>query len=446
LNQHTLFLIGMGPGTAEWVTTAAWKAVDRCQNLFAGKRIIRMVVESGMIDNFERRVWHEIDARLSTLILPLTEALEQGDVAVLTTGDTGAFSVAAWIGKQIRVKNPEQKIETIAGISSIQYFCARLGRNWPDLDIVSLHGKEDDSFVNKLSNHRKTMLLTDPRHHARWIADTLLERGMDDFKITVGLNLSYPDEMIVSGGPADLLCRDDIPPDALCLVLLEPSAPRRLESQDKVAPHDRARSFAGGLPDESFVRGAKPMTKQAVRAQIASLLAICPGDICWDIGAGTGSVSVEMALATSDRGSVFAIERDSAGTELVRRNAAGHNVENIVVVEGEAPLALQGLPCPDRVFIGGSGGNLQPILAHLGDLMSAANLRKTDAERVTCKVVISAVTLETPTRAVELLRANGFEPPQIMQLAVTHFKQRGGYNMAQAENPVWLIQTDWPAK
>ncbi len=436
----------MGPGTAEWVTSAAWKAIDRCQTLFAGKRIIQMVVESGMIENTGRRVWHEIDAHLGALIIPLTEALEQGDVAVLTTGDTGAFSVAAWIRKQLRIKQPDQKIETIAGISSIQYFCARLGINWPDLDIVSLHGKEDDSFVNSLSNYRKTMLLTDPRHHVRRIANTLLEMGRDDFQITAGLNLSYPDETIVSGSPAEILRHRDIQPDALCLVLLEPLAPRSVETQDKMDRHDVTQSFAGGLPDISFIRGAKPMTKQAVRAQIASLLAIRPGDICWDVGAGTGSVSVEMALAAADRGSVFAIERDRAGTKLVRRNAVRHNVENIVVVEGEAPLALQGLPCPDRVFIGGSGGNLRPILVYLSELLSAVTLRELDAKRPRCKVVISAVTLETPTRAVELLRATGFDSPQIMQLAVTHFKQRGGYNLAQAENPVWLIRADWMAR
>ena len=121
-------------------------------------------------------------------------------------------------------------------------------------------------------------------------------------------------------------------------------------------------NFHPGLADHLFSRGEAPMTKCEIRAVLASKLRVAPGHLCWDIGAGTGSVSVEMALAAGPAGQVYAIEGETAARELITANAAkfGCRVE---VVAGLAPEACQGLSTPDRIFIGGSGGNLPAVLA-----------------------------------------------------------------------------------
>jgi precorrin-6Y C5,15-methyltransferase (decarboxylating) len=163
------------------------------------------------------------------------------------------------------------------------------------------------------------------------------------------------------------------------------------------------------------------MTKSEIRAVVMSKLALPPDSICADIGAGTGSVSVEMALAAYN-GKVFAVEREQAAAELIRQNCRKFQVGNVAVIEGEAPAMLETLPPLDAAFIGGSGG-------HLADIMKAVWVKNQKA-----KIVITSITMKTLNTAVTLWKENGAEPDIVLQ-SVSRIKS----GMFIANNPIFII-------
>ena len=168
------------------------------------------------------------------------------------------------------------------------------------------------------------------------------------------------------------------------------------------------------------------MTKEEVRALAVCRLHIAGDHVVWDVGAGTGSVSVECALA-APAGRVYAVERKEEALALLRANRERFDVPNLEIVPGTAPGALAELPAPDRVFLGGTAGNLEEILSVI--------LEKNPA----CRVVLTAVTLETLAQASAAFAALGLEGVEMTQLAVTNTRTVGSYHMFSAQNPVWML-------
>ena len=167
------------------------------------------------------------------------------------------------------------------------------------------------------------------------------------------------------------------------------------------------------------------MTKQEVRAAALAKLAVRPTDILWDVGAGTGSFSVELALA-APRGHVYAIECESDACELIQKNRAKFRVWNLTLIEGKAPQALEALPAPDAVFIGGTKGGMDAIL----DLILTKN--------PSARICISAIALETMSAAIAALTAHGLSA-EVTQIAVSRTKPAGNLHLLMANNPIFLI-------
>lgn len=182
-----------------------------------------------------------------------------------------------------------------------------------------------------------------------------------------------------------------------------------------------------GIPDEEFVRGNIPMTKQEVRALVIAKAQIQPGEVVIDIGAGTGSLSVEAALQ-SENGIVYALERREEGLELIKINAAKFAVYNIQAVLGEAPEALSGIKAADVVLIGGSGGRLPEILQASEALL-----------RVGGRLIITAVTVETLYTALSILQVKPQFEVEAFGVQVTRIHKVSTSNMLQALNPVYII-------
>ena len=168
------------------------------------------------------------------------------------------------------------------------------------------------------------------------------------------------------------------------------------------------------------------MTKEDVRAVSLAKLRLKSDSICWDIGAGTGSVSCAAALAVP-YGRVYAVEREADALGLIRANKEKFGLYNLEVVEGAASAALSSLPRPDSVFIGGTGGALQAIT------------REILAKNPDVRVVINAVTLETLAEARALIEENGFSDAEILQIGVSVAQKAGKYSMFRAQNPVFVI-------
>lgn len=307
-----------------------------------------------------------------------------------------------------------EDIRVLPGISSVQLLAARLGRPWQDWNLCSAHGTDCDP-VPAVMDGRPAFFLTGGADGPARLCQAFAEAGLGGLPVTVGERLSYPDERVVCGTAGSFSHRKFDSLSVLLAEAAEPSAVRRTP----------------GFADEAFLRGNVPMTKQEVRAAALAKLAIRPGDTVWDVGAGTGSVCVEMALAAR-RGRVYAVERQPEACGLIRQNRERFGAWNLTVVPGRAPEALAGLPAPDAVFVGGSGGEL-------ADILTAAIERNPAA-----RICVSAVTLETLAAATAALTAAGREA-EVCQIAVSHTRAAGRYHLLTAANPVFLICAKAPA-
>lgn len=334
--------------------------------------------------------------------------------AVLLSGDTGFFSGAASLSGALDREHIPYTI--LPGISSMAMLAAKLHTTYTDWNIISLHGQSSDEeqvrsrIIQGMMSGRRTFYLTGGYVRAGLICRVLADAGLSDLRVTVGENLFTGQEKVTFGTAEELT---DIEASGMAVVLAE------------AAPYYPVQ--AGGLEDSHFIRGKVPMTKQFVRAAILSGMGIRDGETVWDIGAGTGSVSVEMALLDR-RGRVFAVEKDPEGVRLIRENRRKFSCWNLDVREGTAPEALEGLPAPDRVFIGGSGRRLEDIVGLVLAVSPHAS------------VTLTTVTLETLGQATELFRKLG-RPYQAVQIAVSSAVPMGSYHLMKAENPVFLIHS-----
>lgn len=181
-----------------------------------------------------------------------------------------------------------------------------------------------------------------------------------------------------------------------------------------------------GIPDDLFVRGSVPMTKEELRSVVIAKLRLKLGQIVFDIGAGTGSISVEVAFQARE-GIVYAVERKEGAVNLIKENAANFGLNNIEFIQGEAPQALAALPAPDRVVIGGSGGCLQEILKMVDKKLKNEG-----------RIVITAITINTLNQAIEYLEYLQYQV-DVCNIAVTRTKKVADYHMFTALNPVYII-------
>lgn len=182
-----------------------------------------------------------------------------------------------------------------------------------------------------------------------------------------------------------------------------------------------------GIADQEFIRGDVPMTKEEIRAQTLCKAKIQPWHIVYDIGAGTGSICVEAALMAY-AGKVYAVERDAEGIDLIKQNAGRFGLDNVIAVHGEAPQALESLPAPDVVIIGGSGGALEEIIDVCGSKLSGGG-----------KIIINAVTLETLCKAQGYFAQNPEYGVDFTCLSVTKMLPTGASHIFRAHNPVYII-------
>ncbi|MGM0369479.1 MAG: precorrin-6Y C5,15-methyltransferase (decarboxylating) subunit CbiT [Bacillota bacterium] len=181
-----------------------------------------------------------------------------------------------------------------------------------------------------------------------------------------------------------------------------------------------------GIPDDKFIRGQIPMTKEEVRAVTIAKLRLNKDSTVYDIGAGTGSLTVEAALQAVT-GTVYAIERESEGVDLIQQNIDKFSLDNVEVISGLAPAVLKELPLVERVVIGGSGGQLKEILTVVDNKLSNGG-----------RVVINAITLDTLHLARKELARLDYEI-EICNLAVTRTKEVGHYQMLDGLNPIYII-------
>lgn len=390
-------LIGMGSGQPENLTLQGLAAL-RQADLILGARRLLAVLPAGCTEN--RAAAYRPDE-----VAELLQTSGAENAVLVYSGDTGFYSGASAMMEKLEALGVRARV--LPGLSSIQLLAAALGRPWQGWNLVSAHGRTCDPVAECMQG-RPTFFLTGGSEDPATLCAQLEAEGFGDVQGVVGQCLGTPEEKLFRGSVKELAAGRF---NSLSVLLVE-----AVEGLPRRAP---------GLPDEAFERGDVPMTKQEVRAAVLAKLAVRPEDILWDVGAGTGSVSVELALA-APRGRVYAVECRPEGCALIKANREKFRTRNLVLVEGLAPDALSDLPAPDAVFIGGSKGSLAAIV-------DAALDKNPDA-----RICVSAIALETLSAAVTALTAKG-RTVQVSQIAVSRAKAVGGLHLMMAQNPIYLI-------
>ena len=392
-------LIGCGSGLDNDISERARAAIDAASLVVGSERLV---------ETFGRAGTRRVAAVRAAELMAAIEALfaEQGDEALacaLFSGDTGFYSGA----RQLLALLDERGIEAevICGTSSVQKLAAALHEPWQDWELVSAHGLAANA-VRKLMGGRDVFFLTGSTLTPAALCSQLVEAGLGEVQVVVGERLGYPEQRLEAGSAQEVAQQSF---DTLAVML--------------VRAIDMPRYRTPGIPDELFIRGKVPMTKQLVRAAVLAKLGVTADDVCWDVGAGTGSVSVELALQAAE---VWAVERNPEGLALIEENRRAFGAYNLRVVEGSAPEALSALPAPDLVFVGGSGGNMAAIV----DAALAAN--------PAARICASAIALETIHAAMEALAAHDIEP-EVTQLSVASTKKAGELHLLMGQNPTFLI-------
>lgn len=335
--------------------------------------------------------------------------LEYSKIVIALSGDVGFYSGAK---RLLELLGPDTEI--ICGISSVAYFMGKIGLSWDDAKIVSAHGREC-GLIPLIRTHKKVFAILGTGDKVAELAERLCGYGMEDVLLYVGERLSYEDEHIFVKPAGELLGYQGDALSVLCAY------------NGKAVPL----SATHGLADETFIRGKAPMTKTEIRTVSLGKLRLTENAVCYDVGAGTGSVSVEMALRAFS-GKVYAVEKKEDAVLLLEENKRKFAVDNLTVIQGTAPEAIKELPAPTHAFIGGSSGNLKEIIHLL--------LKKNPYVRM----VINCITLETVSEAMECIRGleagNAFDwETEVVQLAVARSKSVGRYHMMMGENPIYII-------
>ncbi len=283
-----------------------------------------------------------LGADIEQSVKAIRQAADEGKrVAVLASGDPLLYGIGATL---VRELGPD-RVRILPGISSVQLAFARVAEPWQEAVVLSAHGRPLEAIVPAAQQATKMAILTDGECTPAAVARILVDAGMEDCRAVVCERLGQPEERITDTSLRQLAAGCEFDRLNVLLVL-------------RVAGAARLRF---GQPDGEFESVRGQITKAEVRAVALSKLNLAPDGVLWDVGAGSGALSIEAARLMP-RGTVYAIERDGEQLACLERNVARHHAANVRLVAGEAPEALAGLPAPLSVFIGGSGGRLRELV------------------------------------------------------------------------------------
>ena len=372
-------LIGLGSGQEETRSLEAQRALEQAGLVLGAERLLRSLPAVPGQTRIAAARPEEIAACL--------QKSDAKDPCVVFSGDTGFYSGADGLLRLLREAGIAWRV--LPGLSSVQLLSARLGKPWQDWVLCSAHGRPCDPIA-ALMTGKPAFFLTGGGQTPASLCREIRDAGLGALQAVVGEKLGCPDERLVT-------------------------------QTVEACPCERP----GGIPDEAFCRGEVPMTKQELRAVILAKLAPLPEDTVWDVGAGTGSVSVELALAAR-RGQTWAVDAREEACALIEENRRRFGAWNLRLVRGRAPEALSPLPAPDAVFIGGSGGQLEGIVD--------AALAKNPAVRL----CVPAIALETLSAALAVFAARGLDA-EVTQIAVSRARPGARLHLLLANNPVFLV-------
>ncbi|GIW95522.1 MAG: precorrin-6Y-methylase [Pirellulaceae bacterium] len=344
MGEQKIYIVGIGDDGWQGLTARAQQVLEQADVIVGMDQALRWV---------EHLPAEKIDAsgHLESLVDRL-QALCDQRVVVVASGDPLFYGVTRYVCQRLG----HDRFEVIPHVSSMQLAFARVKESWDDAYLANVASQDPDRLIERIRGADKVGLFTSEELPPSKVAELLLASHIDYFDAYVCENLGSPDERVTQGELKDLVGQSFSPLNVLILI----RKPRRLSNKGAQRPR---RLF--GNPDDMFLESLPKrglLTPAEVRAVALSEMEIAPGDTVWDVGAGSGSVAIEVALL-NPTGRVFAIEMDPQDHQLIRENAERFGVANLVPVLGEAPAAWHELPDPDAVFVGGSGRQVAALVA-----------------------------------------------------------------------------------
>lgn len=422
-----LNLIGLGTGSENLLTDEAKSALYGAQVIFGAKRLLAVVEKLNLP---QKNVRMEPLYAAGEIFAFLEENPQFDNVSVVFSGDLGFFSGAKSF-YELSEKFCGWQVKTLPGISSAVYFAAKLHKSWQNWKFLSLHGSKCNTVDQIRKNQACFFILSGAENLAfvgQKIKKAIENKILPSIKCYLGKNLSYEDEKICEISLSELVSAENFQNSAeeksLYVLLVENEGAK----YEVTGP---------SLCDEDFIRVEKiPMTKKEVRYLSLLSLGLSENSVLYDIGSGSGSVTVEAARIAGE-GQVVAVECNDEAFELGKKNVEKFCLENVILLKGSAPDCLnkpeisQKLPNPTHVFIGGSKGNLREIIFFV-------------LERNPCvRIVANFVSLENLCEMQEVLKLlekeNKIKEVEITQIGVSRAEKTGNFHLMKAQNPIYIV-------
>lgn len=393
-----IHIVGIAPG-ASALDSESLKTVSSCDVLILAERHLslapdfagRIVLIGGNVAKVVERAVADKDVK----------------TAFLASGDPGFFGLA----KMILDAAPRSEVKIHPAVSSMQLAFARIKETWNDARFISLHGRPLESLASVLGAP-KIGVFTDSHNSPSRISQFLIESGWDDLEMAAAENLGLPSEKILIGAPSDFVSWDGSP---LNIVLLFRRGGGGVD-------------FRGpGIADSAFSCKDKMITKSEVRSVALGLLKPRPEEVLWDVGAGSASMAIEASLLAPGL-RAYALEKDEESFFNMRENKRRLRAAGVVCLHGAAPQALDGLPRPDSVFIGGTGGDTAAIIDQCWTALKPGGT-----------IVASCVLIETLCDYMAWVKEKNIEP-EIVQAAFSRSSRIGDRRMLKPGNSVMLFK------
>ena len=377
--------------------------------LFCSSALLDTVIEN--VPGFDRQRWESI-IPLDQCFSRIERFKELPGVIVMTSGDPLFYG----IGKRLNDRFPDWQIRYFPALSYMQSCFSHFGINWDDAGFVSLHGRPLNVFDKELYSP-KLFVFTDrentPNRIAAYLKERLGERRSGSRKLFVGECIGSKQERFSSGSIDEISGATFNQPN--CLIIIDKG-----EAEREDGP-------LFGLGEEDIQHSRGLITKNEVRAAVVHRLQLPETGVFWDVGAGSGSISLEASRCFASL-NVYAVEKKEEELANILENRNLYQCSNLHIVSGEAPESLVDLPAPDRVFVGGSGGRLDEILSYL-----------VQASKDTTRIVMTAVLEETAQRAPEILHGHDFSVEiSVIRVSRYDYPQRNEIEF----NPIHLIKAE----
>jgi len=398
MSQQKIYLVGAGIAGWEGFGSKALEVIDKAEVMIGHQRHL------DIIPHFtgEKQVLGDL-----SIMLDFLKKTDKRTV-VLGSGDPNFFGVARFLLRNL----PKERIEIYPNVTSVQYAFARIKEPWDDAIFVSVHGRGLQRAIDRIIASEKVAVLTDQVNTPAAIARALIDRGAEGYDAWLCEEMGLPGEKFTKTDVKGLL---EIKASPLNILILIKAWEPNLEHFPLI-----------GIDDDQFATVKKLITKQEVRAVTLAKLQLQDDLVLWDVGAGSGSVSIE-ASNLMPNGRIYALERNPQYIGFLRDNLKKFVARNVLLVEAFAPEGLDDLPDPDRVFIGGSGGMLEEIIEAADRRLKSEGL-----------IVLNAVTLDTLTKAVEFLEDHGYTV-EVTCVNIAKTKGLTEYKLFEAQNPVYIV-------